>query len=304
MNLGRREANRVQGLYCTRKNSTPQVSAAEIELLCSQGKLRDALSTLGTTDSLLHPHTYKCLLQCCTASKALEEGQALHALILTSPPISIAPLESTLVYMYLQCDRILDARHIFDRMAKWDVFVWNVMIAAHTRNGDGKRAFHIFAAMEKALVPRDEITYVNILKTCKFLGDLALGRWNLRQSSQISFHGHANHGRVENAFKLFGDLHLQSLIPDQVMNSLLDMYAKCGCMDDGFQVFSRFHDKDVVTWTTIISGYARQACASVKSLEKGRLIHVYVVQSGLELDAFMPCLWHMQNMDAARRPLN
>ncbi|KAI5079034.1 hypothetical protein GOP47_0006705 [Adiantum capillus-veneris] len=101
------------------------------------------------------------------------------------------------------------------------------------------------------------------------------------------------------------------------MNSLLDMYAKCGCMDDGFQVFSRFHDKDVVTWTTIISGYARQglddkafqlleemrregvnpdkfafmcvlkACASVKSLEKGRLIHVYVVQSGLELDAFM-----------------
>jgi len=41
-----------------------------------------------------------------------------------------------------------------------------------------------------------------------------------------------------------------------VGNSLVDMYAKCGSMEDTWKVFIMMPSQDVVTWTTILGGCA------------------------------------------------
>ena len=46
-----------------------------------------------------------------------------------------------------------------------------------------------------------------------------------------------------------------------VDNALLDMYAKCGCMDDAWGVFRSIDDWSIVSWTTIIIGCAQNGQA-------------------------------------------
>nr|GMD37930.1 pentatricopeptide repeat-containing protein At2g13600-like [Ipomoea batatas] len=45
-----------------------------------------------------------------------------------------------------------------------------------------------------------------------------------------------------------------------VDNALLDMYAKCGCMDGAFMVFKSMNERTIVSWTAMIAGYAQNGC--------------------------------------------
>ncbi|XP_045796168.1 putative pentatricopeptide repeat-containing protein At3g49142 isoform X2 [Trifolium pratense] len=38
-------------------------------------------------------------------------------------------------------------------------------------------------------------------------------------------------------------------------NSLIDMYARCGCLEDAKRVFDRMKFRDVASWTSLISAY-------------------------------------------------
>ncbi len=39
-------------------------------------------------------------------------------------------------------------------------------------------------------------------------------------------------------------------------NSLVDMYAKCGSMDNACKVFNKMPSHDVVSWNALLGGYA------------------------------------------------
>jgi pentatricopeptide repeat protein len=102
-----------------------------------------------------------------------------------------------------------------------------------------------------------------------------------------------------------------------VCNSLLDMYAKCGSIEDALRVFSRMATRDVVSWSGMILGHVKcgqglkalelfqqmkqegvepdpatfvgvlNACASVAALEEGRHVHEEIIQSGCATDVFV-----------------
>ncbi len=42
-----------------------------------------------------------------------------------------------------------------------------------------------------------------------------------------------------------------------VGSSLVDMYAKCGSMEDAWRVFNKMPSQDVVTWTAMILGHVK-----------------------------------------------
>lgn len=35
------------------------------------------------------------------------------------------------------------------------------------------------------------------------------------------------------------------------------MYCKCGCIDEAYDVFQGVQHKDIVSWNTMLAGYAR-----------------------------------------------
>ena len=141
----------------------------------------------------------------------------------------MAELESyvvnTLIDMYGKCGQLKDARSVFDRFQHRDV-----VIACYARHQKGPEAIELFQKMHEARVESNKVTFVNILKACS-----TLTAWNQGRKVHIAI--------VEGGFHL--DLFVGSV--------LIDMYGKCGAIQDAYRVFSIMSKRDVVMWNAMIS---------------------------------------------------
>ncbi|KAL1567956.1 pentatricopeptide repeat-containing protein, mitochondrial-like protein [Salvia divinorum] len=140
---------------------------------------------------------------------------------------------NTLVCMYSKCGAIGSARYIFDCMSVRSCVTWTVMIGAYADKGDLDEALSLFHVMEAAGEKPDSVTVFHLIAACGKVGGLEVGRWIDAYST---------------AKGLKKDL--------MVCNALIDMYSKCGSMEHAESVFLAMDEKNVVSWTALISGFA------------------------------------------------
>ncbi len=63
-------------------------------------------------------------------------------------------------------------------------------------------------------------------------------------------------------------------------NSLVDMYAKCGSMEDAQRVFNKMPVRNAVSWTAMLKGYAMHGQG------KEALAHFkWMCEDGVEIDS-------------------
>ena len=138
-------------------------------------------------------------------------------------------------------------KEIFMKLAKKSMVSWNVMIAVYVNNSMPAEAVNLYLQMEKNRIEPDAVTIASILPACGDLSALSLGR--------------RMHEYVERK-KLRPNLLLE--------NALVDMYAKCGSLQDAREVFDRMKFRDVVSWTSMISAYGLngQGCDAVALFAK------------------------------------
>jgi pentatricopeptide repeat protein len=135
--------------------------------------------------------------------------------------------------MYAKCGILEDACKVFKNMASRDVITWNAMISGHVKCGEGQKALELFHQMEQEGVQPNPITLVGVLNACASVLAIEEGR-------------SAHEQIIENGWDL--DVF--------VGNSLVDMYAKCGSMEDACRVFKKLPSHDVVSWNALLGGYA------------------------------------------------
>jgi pentatricopeptide repeat protein len=73
-------------------------------------------------------------------------------------------------------------------------------------------------------------------------------------------------------------MELESLERDPIVgNALVDMYAKCGSLDKAEQVFHKLQVQDLVSWTSLIAGYAQRG-------ESGNVFHAFekMIRGGIK----------------------
>ncbi|KAK7266367.1 hypothetical protein RIF29_19011 [Crotalaria pallida] len=139
-------------------------------------------------------------------------------------------------------DNVFYVRGIFLNLEKKSLVSWNVMIAVYMKNSMPSKAVDLYLQMEKGGVDRDAITCASVLPACGDLSALSLGR--------------RIHEYVE----------WKKLCPNLLLeNALIDMYARCGCLEDARSVFDRMKFRDVASWTSLISAYGTtgQGCNAV-----------------------------------------
>ncbi len=139
----------------------------------------------------------------------------------------------SLIDMYAKCGSMNDAQRVFSKMPSHDVVTWNAMILGHGKSAQGHKALELFRQMQQEGVQPDSVTFVGVLNACASLVALEEGRCAHKQIIQ--------NGSDSDVF---------------VGNSLVDMYAKCGSMEDAWRVFNKMPSHDVVSWNAILGGCA------------------------------------------------
>ncbi|CAN6452057.1 unnamed protein product [Victoria cruziana] len=136
---------------------------------------------------------------------------------------------------YMKCGRVCDAEEIFTAVTERDVVVWNAMIEGYSllaSNAGG--ALRAFIEMQRTGLRPTVSTFASLIGSCISLSAL-------EQGQQIHAHITKNN--------LWIDVRCGS--------ALVDMYAKCGRIEDSRKVFDRMDHRNVVTWTAIIDGYGK-----------------------------------------------
>lgn len=173
-------------------------------------------------------------LSCCAHSGSLALGKWISSWIKEHGLSSNLQLTNALIDMYSKCGEIDTARELFDGIVGRDVISWNVMIGGYSHMNLYKEALSLFHLMLRSNIKPNDITFLAILPACTHLGALDLGKWI--------------HAYIDKNFKNISNVSLQT--------SLIDMYAKCGCIEMAEQVFKSMNYRSVATWNAMISGLA------------------------------------------------
>lgn len=212
-------------------------------------------------------------LSACTALKNLELGKEIHSSVGNELEVTII-ISNALLDMYAKCGCLSVARQIFDEMPKknvicWtsmvsgyvncgqldearelferspvrDIILWTAMINGYVQFNRFDEAVALFREMQIRRVKPDKFILVALLTGCAQLGALEQGKW---------IHGYIGENRI--------------MVDAIVGTALIEMYAKCGHVEQSLEVFYDLKEKDIASWTSIIYGLAMNGKTS-KALE-------------------------------------
>ncbi|CAI0557768.1 unnamed protein product [Linum tenue] len=142
---------------------------------------------------------------------------------------------NTMVFGFAQCGNMKTATEFFHLMPAKNPVSWTSLIAGYARQGQGHRALQLFARMMAFRIRPDQFTFSSCLCACASIASLKHGKQVHAYMTRMNFRPNAI-----------------------VVSSLIDMYAKCGCLDAGRLVFDATSvKKDVVLWNTMLSALAQ-----------------------------------------------
>eukprot|EP01018_Ginkgo_biloba_P012288 Gb_00683 [translate_table: standard] len=201
------------------------------------GRHEEALrlvSQILQTGTRLDRFTFVSVLRACAKLTALEQGKQIHAFIIENGFALDVFVGSVLVDMYANCGSIDNSRVVFDQIPERDTILWNTAIAGYVKNGDDEEALKLFCQMQREGMELSQSTFASVLRACARLSALPLSEQSHAHIIKVGFESDIFVGSV-----------------------LLDMYGKCGDNESAQKLFDGMPQRDVVSWTAMIAGYAR-----------------------------------------------
>ncbi|KAI3784578.1 hypothetical protein L1987_43679 [Smallanthus sonchifolius] len=175
---------------------------------------------------------------CARRAKTLYEGLQIHCRVIKHGCVSNIMLQTTLIHFYVNSNAYVFAQKVFDEMPVRTTATWNSLIAGYcSRKEHARDGLRLFVDMLSGGygVEVNDTTMVCVLSAVSRLGCLETG---------VGIHGYVE----KTIFDVENDVYIGT--------ALVDMYAKCGCLDRGLNLFMRMGHKNVHTWTAMVSGLA------------------------------------------------
>ncbi|KAG5029492.1 pentatricopeptide repeat-containing protein At5g44230 [Glycine soja] len=211
--------------------------------------------------------TFSALFSACAAVRHSALGAQLHAqTLLLGGFSSDLYVNNAVIDMYVKCGSLRCARMVFDEMPERDVISWTGLIVAYTRIGDMRAArdlfdglpvkdmvtwtamvtgyaqnampmdaLEVFRRLRDEGVEIDEVTLVGVISACAQLGASKYANW-IRDIAESSGFG----------------------VGDNVLvgSALIDMYSKCGNVEEAYDVFKGMSERNVFSYSSMIVGFA------------------------------------------------
>ncbi|XXG60512.1 hypothetical protein AAC387_Pa04g2403 [Persea americana] len=186
---------------------------------------------------MLNEFSYCALIDSCNCIETMVIGKQIQAHIYKSGFSCDTALMNSLVTMYANCGMMEKASAVFEEIQFLDSVSWNAMVSGFSQNGFAEESLGFYLSMTKGGLKPNHMTFVSISRSCAMLADLVLGS---------QFHAQV----IKRAFE--SDV--------SVSNSFITMYSKCGDIHDSSKIFQTIIQKDVITWNSMICGYAYHGC--------------------------------------------
>lgn len=186
-------------------------------------------------------------------------------------------MQTALVDMYVNCRCFVDSKNVFDEMSTRNNVTWNVLITGLIKWGELESARAVFDVMPE----KNVVSWTGVIdgytRMGKFNEALLLFREMVVSKgikpSEVTlltiFPAIWNVGHLKSCQMLhaYGEKSGINSFDIRVMNSLVDAYSKCGSIKCASKVFDDIaHEKrNLVSWTSIISGFAMYGMAKEAS---------------------------------------
>lgn len=169
------------------------------------------------------------LLHHCARTKSCRHGTSLHAAAVKVGMQFDTIISNHALNMYAKCDRITDARQLFDEMPERNLVSWSALISGCNQSGQ-----HVMALELLSKIPfmPNEYIYASSISSCAALRFLLHGQ---------QVHGHSIKSGYESV--VF------------VANSLISMYMKLSLSGDAISVHAGMSEPNIVTYNALISGF-------------------------------------------------
>lgn len=207
-----------------------------------QGLIEEALSMFGRMherDMKIDDFTIPSILNCFASSRTeMKIASSAHCLIVKTGYATYKLVNNALVDMYAKRGIMDSALKVFEGMIEKDVISWTALVTGNTHNGSYEEALKLFCNMRVGGIYPDQIVTASVLSASAELTLLEFGQ---------QVHGN----------------YIKSGFPSSlsVNNSLVTMYTKCGSLEDANVIFNSMEIRDLITWTCIIVGYAKNGKA-------------------------------------------
>ncbi|KAK7282752.1 hypothetical protein RIF29_11777 [Crotalaria pallida] len=216
----------------------------------ANGDFAEALNLIANmhrSGSCFDSYTLSLALKACIYFHDMSLASRVHGLVVTSGYELDCVVGSILIDLYAKQGNISNALTLFKRLPDKDVVAWSSLIVGCARFGLDVLAFSLFTNMVHLDLEIDHFVLSIILKVSSNLA-------SLRSGKQI------------HAFCLKKGYESEKVIT----TALIDMYAKCGEIEDALGLFRCLSEIDTMCWTGIIVGCAQNGrpCEAISLLHK------------------------------------
>ncbi|OVA07973.1 Pentatricopeptide repeat [Macleaya cordata] len=136
---------------------------------------------------------------------------------------------------YMKEGSIVDAEEIFQRTIDKDSVVFNAMIEGYSKSIEtARKSLEVYIEMQRLNFRPTISTFVSVIGACSVLSTFEVGQQIQNQLMKT---------------ELFSDVKLGS--------ALIDMYSKCGRIEEARRIFDYMPEKNVFSWTSMIDGYGK-----------------------------------------------
>lgn len=156
----------------------------------------------------------------------VEDGRKIHAVADQTGLVGNVHVATALVKMYVEFDAMDLARQVFDMMPERDVVAWTSMIAGYVGSGDHSEALRVFREMRLGVEKPNSITVLNLIPSCNYLIHSFVIKSGLGFSVEVE-------------------------------TAIFDMYAKSGDFVTARSLFDAMQQKNLISWTTMLSAYSQ-----------------------------------------------
>ncbi|XP_038706358.1 putative pentatricopeptide repeat-containing protein At3g15130 [Tripterygium wilfordii] len=207
---------------------------------------------LDLISQLQHYHHHGCLsnpyflnktISCCARWSFLDVGIQVHSTIVKLGFTSNLHICTALVDMYGKCSEVKTAHKLFNEMPERNVVTWNSLIYGYMHVECPEVAVQIFIKLLRAGLVPSSFSFSTCLAGCAEMGHLDFGTQVHGLCLKAGFSNNVVVGTV-----------------------LIDMYSK-GCnVEYAKRVFDCLDNRNVVTWTSVVTGYANNGEPDVAML--------------------------------------